>query len=80
MGQEICDKGSTQESIRVALAVTHYIDDMEPQGATSYSQAGTLVDQQRHEPTHKTFNPKNILPACNINKRDRTETNGMANQ
>jgi hypothetical protein len=39
------DKGGTQESVWVTLAVTHYIGDMEPELATSYSQAQTPVEQ-----------------------------------
>ena len=39
---EAWDKGSTQESMVVNLAMTHYIRDMEPEEATSTfcSQAG----------------------------------------
>ena len=37
---ESWDKGGTQESMGVILAVTYYIGDMEPEEATSYSQAG----------------------------------------
>ena len=39
------DKGGAQESMGVTLAVTHYIGDMEPEEATSCSQAGTPVEQ-----------------------------------
>ena len=39
------DKRGFQESMRVTLAVTHYIGDMEPEVATSCSQAGTPVEQ-----------------------------------
>jgi hypothetical protein len=46
---------------RVTLAVTHYIDDMEPEEATSCSQSGTPMEPKRQQPTHKTFNPKFIL-------------------
>ena len=39
------DKGGAQESMGVTLAVTHSIGDMEPEEATSCSQAGTPVEQ-----------------------------------
>ena len=42
---ESWDKGGTQESMGVTLAVTHSIGDMEPEEATSCSQAGTPVEQ-----------------------------------
>ena len=42
---ETWDKGGTQESMGVTLAVTHYIGDMEPQEATSCIQTGTPVEQ-----------------------------------
>ena len=42
---ETSDKGSTQEPMEVTLAVTNYIGDIEPEEATSYSQAGTPVEQ-----------------------------------
>ena len=42
---ETWDKGGTQESMGVTLAVTHSIGDMEPEEATSCSQAGTPVEQ-----------------------------------
>ena len=41
---ETWDKGGTQDSVRVTLAVTHYTGDMEPEEATSCSQAGTPVE------------------------------------
>ena len=41
---ETWDKESIQESIAVTLAVTHKTGDMEPEEATSYSQAGTPVE------------------------------------
>ena len=42
---ETWDKGGTQESMGVTLAVTHSIGDMEPEEATSCSQAGTPVEE-----------------------------------
>jgi hypothetical protein len=44
----------------VTLAVTHSIENIEPEEATSCRQAGTSVDQQGHQPTHKPFDPKFI--------------------
>ena len=42
---ETWDRGGTQESIGVTLAVTHNIGDMKPEESTSCSQVGTLVEQ-----------------------------------
>jgi hypothetical protein len=42
------------------LTVTHSTGDMEPEEATSCSQAGPLVDLKRHQPTYETFNSKFI--------------------
>ena len=42
---ETCNKGRTQESIEVILAVTHSIVDMELEEATSCSQAETPMEQ-----------------------------------
>ena len=80
METETWDKGGTQESMGVTLAVTHSIGDMEPEEATSFSQAATPVERQRHQPTHKTFNPKFILSTRNADTGEGTETGGMANQ
>ena len=63
----------------VTLAVTH-IWDMEPEEVTSSSQAGTPVEQWRHQPTHKTFNPKFILSTRNAGMGDGAEIEGKANQ
>ena len=41
---ETCDEGGTQESMWMTLAVTHRIGDMEPEEATSCSQAETSVE------------------------------------
>jgi hypothetical protein len=43
--EETWDKGNTQESMEVTLAVTHNTVDIEPEEATSCSQAGTPVEQ-----------------------------------
>jgi hypothetical protein len=72
-------RGSTQESIGVALAVTHSIGDMEPEVATSYIQAETTVEQKGHHPTHRTFNLKFMLSTRNTGMGDRAETERMAN-
>ena len=64
----------------VTLALTHYIGDMEPKMAISFSQAGTPVEQQRHQPTHKTFIPKFILSTRNAGRKDGVETEGMDKQ
>ena len=42
---ETWDKGGAQESMGCDLAVTHYTGDMEPEEATSCSQAGAPVEQ-----------------------------------
>ena len=38
------DRGGTQESMGVSLAVTHNIEDIEHEEATSCGQAGTCVE------------------------------------
>ena len=42
---DVWDRGGVQESMGVSLAVTHSIGAMEPEKATSCSQAGTPVEQ-----------------------------------
>jgi hypothetical protein len=42
---ETWDKESSQESMEMTLAVTHYTGDMEPEDTASCSQAGTPVEQ-----------------------------------
>ena len=42
------EKGGTQESMMMTLAVTHYIEDVEPEEATSCSLSGTPVGRYRH--------------------------------
>jgi hypothetical protein len=61
----------------VTLAETHSSEDMEPDEATTYSQAGSPVEQKGHQSTHKTFNPKFVLRIRNAGTEDRTETEGM---
>ena len=43
--------------MRINLFVPHYIGDLQPEESTSYCQTGTPEVLERHEPTHKTFNP-----------------------
>ena len=74
---ETWDKGGTQESMGVTLAVTDYIRDMEPEETTSCRQAQTPVEFQS---THKTYNPKCILSTRNAGMVDGAETEGKANQ
>lgn len=57
MWQKPMDTGNSQESMGVSLAVTHSFGDMDPEEAISYSQIGTPMEQKRHQPTQKTFNP-----------------------
>ena len=66
--------------MRLILAMTHNVGDMEPKAATSCSQAGTPMEQGRHQPTHKTFNPKFILSTRSTGTEDGAETKRMANQ
>jgi hypothetical protein len=42
---ETWGKGCIQESMGLTLVVTHSTGDMEPEEATSYSQAGTPMEQ-----------------------------------
>ena len=55
----------------VTSAVTHSIGDMEPEEATSCSQAGTPVELQEHQPTHETFNLKFTLSRKNAGMEQR---------
>ena len=63
---ETWDKGGGQESMGVSLAVTHSIGNVGPEEATSCSQARSLMEQQGHQPTHKTFHPKFVLSRRNV--------------
>lgn len=67
------------QSIGVSLIVTHNIGDMEPEEATSCSQAGFQMEQSGQQPTYKTFNPKLTLSTRNAETKDGAETVGMAN-
>jgi hypothetical protein len=42
---ETWNKGGTQESVWVALAVIHYTVDMEPEEVTFFSQIGNPMEQ-----------------------------------
>ena len=53
MGNESCEWGRPQESIKVTLSETPSSGDMEPEVTISWSQAGTPVEGKRHQPTHK---------------------------
>ena len=77
---EIWDKEDSQESTGVILAMTYYIRDMKLEEVTSCFQAGTLMERQRHQPTHKTFIPKCILSTSNKGTGDGAETEGIATQ
>jgi hypothetical protein len=44
-GTETSERGGAEESMGVTLAVTHSIVDMEPEEATSRSQAGAPMKQ-----------------------------------
>ena len=77
---ETWDRAGTQESMGVTLAVTHSIGDMEHEEAISCCQAGTPVERQRHQLTHKTFDPKFIPSTRNAGTGDGAETEGIANQ
>jgi hypothetical protein len=66
--------------MRVTLAVTHSLGDMEPEEDTSCSQVGTPVERQGHQPTYKTFHPKCIQSTRNVGMEDGAETDRMANQ
>ena len=64
----------------VTLAVTYIFEDVESEKATSCYQAGTPVEESKHQPTHITFNPKFILSSSNAGTGDKAETEGMTNQ
>ena len=53
--------GVPKESMEVTITVPHYIGDIEPEEATSCSQAGTPAEPEGHQLTNKTFDPKFIL-------------------
>jgi hypothetical protein len=42
--RENCDKGGTQESKKMTIAVMHYLGDMQPEEVATCSQAITPVD------------------------------------
>ena len=55
------DKEDAQKSMGVILAVTHYTGDMEPEYRPPPIPTQEPQWSKRHQPTHKTFNPKFIL-------------------
>jgi hypothetical protein len=45
-GQDLSwEKGGDQESMEVILAVTHYVEDMESEEATSWALTGVPLEQ-----------------------------------
>jgi hypothetical protein len=52
---------------------------MEPEVATFCSQNEFPVERVGHQPTHKTFDPKFVLP-IRCKDKDGEENEGMANQ
>lgn len=63
--KETRDNGGSKESMGASLAVAHYIGHRKPEEVTSCNQVGTPMTQQRHQHTHKTFNPKfNVHFSC----------------
>jgi hypothetical protein len=62
------------------LTVTHSIRDMEPGKAVFCGQTETPVEQQRHQPTHKTFDPKFILSTRSAGIGDEADTERMSKQ
>jgi len=64
----------------VTLAVTHSIANLEPEEIIFCSQVGTPMEQQEHQATYRTFDPKFILSTRNPGTGNRAETEGMANQ
>jgi hypothetical protein len=63
---ETLEKEGTQWSTGVTSDVSHNFGDIEPEEATSCSQAGSPEEWWRHQPTHNIFNPKFILSTSNI--------------
>jgi hypothetical protein len=51
--------------MQVTLAGTHSSGNLDPEEDTSCSQTGTAMEQQRHQPTHKIFDPEFILSTGN---------------
>lgn len=77
---ETWDKEGGQESMGVSLAVTHSLGYMEPEEATSCSNTGTSMERSGYQPTYKTFNPLFTLSTREAGKRNRAETDLMANE
>ena len=76
---ETWDKVGTQESMGLTLAVIHSTGDMEPEEATSCSQAGTQwSDRDTNLPTKLLTQIYPIYKKCK--NGDETETEVMASQ
>lgn len=57
--------GEAPRSLRVTLAEIPSSGDSKPEVATSCNQVGASEEEQRHQCTHKIFNPKFVLPTRN---------------
>jgi hypothetical protein len=68
-----------QKSMWRTLTETHSSGDVEPEEATSCSQAGTTMERERHQLTQKTFH-SNISCLQKIQGWWMEQTEGMANQ
>jgi hypothetical protein len=79
-GTETWDMGGAQESMGVSLAVTHSIEYMEPESATSCGNTGIPVERYEHQPTYRTFHPIFVLYTRNAGTRNGAEVDGMASQ
>jgi hypothetical protein len=62
------------------LSMSQSIRKIEPEKVAPFSQAVTQVERYRHQPTHKTFNPKFILSTRNASSWDGAETEGIVSQ
>lgn len=68
---EIWNKWGIQESVGLALLVTHYIEDAVPEESTVCSQTVTTVEWYSHQPTHKTSYPNFFLFPRNARTEER---------
>ena len=66
--------------MKVTLAETYSTGDMEPEVATSSSHARPLCQRidQKHQPTHKIFDPKFFLSKRNARTVGRAKTEGVS--
>jgi hypothetical protein len=58
---EAKDSGNSRESMRVILAKTPAIRDLEPEMITSYNKARLPVKVRKYQMSHKTFDPQFII-------------------